>query len=214
MNSEQIAAIRQEYMLATLDESGMYANPIDQFQQWFQEAVEAETQELNALSLATVDQDHKPHNRIVLLKGIENNQFVFYTNYQSHKGQQILANPDVSLNFLWRELQRQVRIEGYATKVDESISDAYFQTRPLESQIGAWASFQSEKLSNRAALEARYTELQEKFAGQIIPRPPHWGGFAVNAHLIEFWQGRASRLHDRIVYEKADGQWHRFRLNP
>lgn len=214
MNSEQIAAIRQEYMLAVLDESEMHSNPLDQFRQWFKEAVEAETPEVNALSLATVDQNHKPHNRIVLLKGIENNQFVFYTNYRSHKGQQILANPDVSLNFLWIELQRQVRIEGYATQVDERISDAYFRSRPLESQIGAWASFQSEKLSNRAELEARYAAIQEKYAGQEIPRPPHWGGFAVNAHLIEFWQGRTSRLHDRIVYEKADGQWHRYRLNP
>jgi pyridoxamine 5'-phosphate oxidase len=215
MNSTDIAAIRQEYVLASLNEEETFDDPILQFQKWFQEAVNAEIDDVNAFSLATVDATGKPHNRIVLLKGLEDEQFVFFTNYHSHKGREIEMNPHVALNFYWVELQRQVRIEGQAQKISHHASEAYFHSRPVESQLGAWASHQSDVLKHRTDLDRRFEELKQKYEGQKVPCPPHWGGYAITAHRVEFWQGRMSRMHDRIAYERrADQSWSRCRLNP
>ncbi len=215
MESSQLAAIRQEYLLASLNEEDTFDDPILQFQKWFQEALNAEIDDVNAFALATVDAQHRPHNRIVLLKGLEEEGFVFFTNYHSHKGRDIEANAHVAMNFFWVELQRQVRIEGRAKKISHQASEAYFHSRPVESQLGAWASHQSQTLRHREDLEQRYAELQKEYEGRTVPCPPHWGGYAIEADHIEFWQGRMSRMHDRIAYEKKDdGSWHRFRLNP
>ena len=196
MNSTDIAAIRQEYLLASLTEEDTFDDPILQFQKWFKEAVNAEIEDVNAFSLATVDASHKPHNRIVLLKGLEDEQFVFFTNYHSHKGREMEQNAHVALNFYWVELQRQIRIEGLVSKISHKASEAYFHSRPVESQLGAWASHQSEVLEHRNELDERYAALKEKYEGQQVPCPPHWGGYAVAAHRVEFWQGRMSRMHE------------------
>ncbi|MBL7753799.1 MAG: pyridoxamine 5'-phosphate oxidase [Chitinophagaceae bacterium] len=215
MKSEILASIRQEYMLAELDEATMYDDPILQFQQWFEQALHAELEEVNAMNLATVDASGKPHNRIVLLKGLEDEKFVFYTNYSSAKGRDMVNNPAVSLNFFWMGLQRQVRIEGKATPVDRKVSENYFHSRPIDSQLGAWASQQSEVLAHRQELETRFQQLKKQYHNAPVPCPPHWGGYAVDAEYIEFWQGRQSRLHDRIRYVRlATGGWRRERLNP
>lgn len=215
MINSQLAAIRQDYLLASLTEEDTFDDPILQFQKWFQEAVNAGIDDVNALALATVDAHHKPHNRIVLLKGIEQEQFVFFTNYNSHKGSDIASNPNVALTFYWVELQRQIRIEGIATKLPVEASEAYFHSRPAESQLGAWASHQSEVLHHRHDLEKRFELLQKEYDGKKIPCPPHWGGYQVLPSVIEFWQGRASRMHDRIFYSKQiDSNWKRVRLNP
>jgi pyridoxamine 5'-phosphate oxidase len=214
MKSE-IASIRQEYLMASLSEHEVDQNPVIQFQQWFQQAVNASIEDVNAMTLSTVNSNHLPKSRIVLLKGVYDQQFIFYTNYQSQKGQQMENNPHVALDFYWKELQRQVRIEGSITKTSEQDSIDYFHTRPTDSQLSAWASQQSELLESREVLEARFSELQQKFGDGVIPKPPHWGGYAVNPTYIEFWQGRANRLHDRICYRKVEGdRWQMFRLNP
>ena len=212
--SNTISAIRQEYLLASLQEEDTFDDPILQFQKWFQEAVDSAIDEVNAMTLATVDASHKPHARIVLLKGVEENQFIFFTNYHSHKGQQIDLNSSATLVFFWKELQRQVRIEGVIEKISEKESTNYFHSRPIESQIGAWASHQSALLEKREDLEARYVALTKKYENEMVPKPPHWGGYALKPTSIEFWQGRASRLHDRIYYEKQDSSWKKMRLNP
>jgi pyridoxamine 5'-phosphate oxidase len=215
MQSNELAAIRQEYLLASLTEEDTYEDPILQFQKWFKEAVESGIDDVNAMSLATVGSQNKPHNRIVLLKGLENEKFIFFTNYQSYKGREMEANPNVALNFYWVALQRQVRIEGTIAKISAEDSATYFHSRPIESQLGAWASHQSEPLFARQDLENRYTELQKQYEGKEIPCPPHWGGYEVSPILIEFWQGRLSRMHDRICYSKLSNEsWIRTRLNP
>ncbi len=211
---KDIASIRQEYTLASLSEEDVLANPLDQFNKWFQEACEAGIEDVNAMTLSTVGENGFPYSRIVLLKGLEENRFLFFTNYHSHKGQQIAHNEKVSLLFYWKELQRQIRIEGVAKKIPEADSDAYFATRPKESQIGAWASFQSETLLHREDLEKRFAELTETYRDQSVPRPPHWGGFGIEPNYIEFWQGRASRLHDRLVFSLQNQAWQMKRLNP
>ncbi len=214
MESE-IASIRQEYLLTSLSEKDMDENPIIQFQQWFQQAIHASIEDVNAMTLSTVDQHHFPKSRIVLLKGITDGQFVFYTNYQSQKGRQIAFQPRVALNFFWRELQRQVRIEGTVRQNPTEEAEEYFHSRPAESQLGAWASHQSEILDDRATLEKRFEQFKEKYTGSEIPKPPNWGGYAVDPCYMEFWQGRANRLHDRICYEKnSQGRWQMHRLNP
>ncbi len=186
--------------------------PFPLFDQWYKEAFEKEL-EPNAMAISTVGKDGQPSNRIVYLKECLNEKFIFYTNYTSDKGRDIADNPKVSLLFFWPSLQRQLRIDGVAVKVEGSLSDAYFNSRPRGSQLGAWASNQSDKLENRAELEARLKVLDDKYK-EVVPRPVDWGGYEINPTRIEFWQGRPSRLHDRIVYEKKEASWSIYRLNP
>ena len=212
---QQIADLRKEYSKATLDVTTIAANPILQFEGWFQEALNAQVLEANAMTLATVNADGRPSARIVLLKGVENGKFVFFTNYQSDKGRELDQNPACALTFFWPELERQVRIEGVASRIDAGKSEAYFQSRPRGSQIGAWASPQSTIIESRQILEERAANLEERFKGMnVLPKPQQWGGYQVDPGLIEFWQGRPSRLHDRIQYNLVDGQWKKFRLAP
>ena len=210
-----LADIRKEYSLKELDFEHVEQDPIKQFEKWFQEAVDAEVIEVNAMSLSTVKTTGGATCRIVLLKGIENNSFVFYTNYSSNKGQEIEKDSGVCLNFFWRELERQVRIEGMVEKISAEQSSAYFATRPKGSQMGAWASPQSEVIPNREVLENNKAALEARYAdAEQLPRPDHWGGFILKPELIEFWQGRKSRLHDRLQYRLIDGNWLRERLAP
>lgn len=208
-----IADIRKEYTLHELSETNLRTNPIEQFQHWFEQALTAQVNEPNAMTLATVNAEAKPSARIVLLKGIENNSFVFFTNYKSQKGQELIQNKHAALVFFWPELQRQVRIEGLVEKISPEASTAYFKSRPIESQIGAIVSAQSEKIKDRSVLEDAF----EKYVLQnnhSIEKPEHWGGFALVPEKIEFWQGRSSRLHDRLVYEKNPDNWEISRLAP
>lgn len=210
-----LSDLRKEYTKETLDASLVSANPIHQFERWFDEALRAEVLEANAMTLSTVTSEGKPSARIVLLKGIEQNQFQFFTNYQSQKGKELLQNPSCALTFFWPELERQVRIEGIASRLDEKASEKYFQSRPRTSQIGAWASPQSTIVKDRQILEQRVKELEKKFEGKdALPKPHQWGGYTVEPYEIEFWQGRPSRLHDRIVYYKIDEKWVIHRLAP
>ena len=210
-----IADIRKDYQLQSLLESDIEKNPIDQFSTWWNQAVESQIEEVNAMTLATVDANHKPSARIVLLKEYDQNGFVFFTNYNSKKGLDMLINKNVALVFFWKELERQVRIEGTVEKVSEGVSDAYFNSRPEMSRIGAWASPQSTVIHSREILETNFQTYQTEFEKKEIIRPPHWGGYIVKPELIEFWQGRSSRLHDRMVYEKDGGnEWIINRLAP
>ncbi|WKK80846.2 pyridoxamine 5'-phosphate oxidase [Marivirga arenosa] len=212
--SQSIADIRKEYNARSLSISEVDKNPIDQFLIWFNMALKAEIMEPNAMTLSTISND-KPSSRVVLLKGVENSEFVFYTNYNSSKGRQMIKNHNVSLNFFWPELERQVRIEGEVKKVSSEVSDAYFQSRPRGSRIGAWVSPQSEVIENREELDKRLAEIELRFKDREIDRPPHWGGYSVKPSLIEFWQGRPSRLHDRIQYTLIDNDsWKIERLAP
>lgn len=214
LDSKKIADIRKDYTLKVFDETHVNPNPLSQFNAWFNEALNAEVQEPNAMTLATVGFDGRPCARIVLLKGIEENGFIFYTNYDSNKGKQLRANPFASLVFFWPELQRQVRISGSVEKISEQDADAYFSSRPIESQIGAHASMQSQPLKNREELEAEFERLKTLFTTTPMVRPKHWGGFKVVAHAIEFWQGRASRLHDRFEFTLGPEAWVYKRLSP
>jgi pyridoxamine 5'-phosphate oxidase len=209
-----IAAIRKDYTLKSFSESDLLKNPFDQFRVWFTEAIHAEVNEHNAMTLATVKPDGSPSARIVLLKGLEDNCFVFFTNYSSNKGQQISVNNKVALVFFWPELERQIRIEGVAEKLEEFKSDEYFKSRPMSSQIGAHASPQSQEIENRQYLEDLVLKMEELFSEQPIIRPNFWGGFKVTAHSFEFWQGRSSRLHDRFIFRKSNNEWLAKRLAP
>lgn len=208
-----IAELRMEYTRAALDESHVTADPYAQFSRWLSEAIEARVPEPTAMSVATVNEAGLPSSRIVLLKGVDAHGFIFYTNYESRKGAELGANPHASLLFFWPELQRQVRIEGAVHRVDGAESDEYYQSRPLGSRIGAWASPQSRVLENRAWLEARVEALTAQH-GEHPPRPPHWGGYRLVPGQLEFWQGRPSRLHDRIRYRHLNGAWTIDRLAP
>ncbi len=210
-----ISDIRKDYSLQTLSESDVQSDPMQQFDRWWQEALKSEIEEVNAMTLATASKTGRPSARIVLLKGVEQNGFVFFTNYNSHKGKDIAENPFACLVFFWKELERQVRIEGPIAKVSEGESDAYFNSRPVGSRIGAWASPQSTVITSRAVIEENVTELSKSFAEKEIDRPPHWGGYIVKPELVEFWQGRSNRLHDRIQYKIAEnGEWVLERLAP
>jgi pyridoxamine 5'-phosphate oxidase len=207
--------LRKDYSKASLDISDVDKDPIGQFDKWFKEALAAGVPEPNAFTLSTISEGGRPSARIVLLKGLEQRQFVFYTNYQSQKGKELESNPACALTFFWPELERQVRIEGIATRVQESTSEQYFQSRPRASQVGAWASPQSSIIASRDILEAREREIEKKFEGlNLLPKPKQWGGFAITPIEIEFWQGRASRLHDRVVYYLTDEKWIIHRLAP
>jgi pyridoxamine 5'-phosphate oxidase len=209
-----LADLRKDYACGSLDETSVDADPIRQFEAWFKQALDARLPEPNTMTLATVDSRGYPAARIVLIKAVDERGFVFFTNYESRKGQDLAANPHASLLFYWIELERQVRIEGTVVKTSAEESDAYFNSRPLGSRIGAWASDQSRPLESRALLEAREKSFSERF-GENPPRPPHWGGYRLVPETIEFWQGRPSRLHDRIIYtRRSTGAWGISRLSP
>lgn len=214
MDNKHIQKLREDYSLSTLDVNDVHADPIQQFKIWLDESLKAMLPEPNAMTLSTVDSDQKPHSRIVLLKGIEKDGFIFYTNYKSDKGRDIESNPNVSICFLWKELERQVRIEGVAKKISSEASEEYFVSRPVKSQIGALASEQSSVIENRAILEERFEALTKLYSTGHVPMPDHWGGYVVEPTSIEFWQGRRSRLHDRIKYEKEKKNWIIKRLAP
>lgn len=214
MDKEKLQQLREDYSKHSLDESDVSSDPIEQFEKWIKEALKAEVPEPNAMTLSTVGAGNKPHSRVVLLKGIENDEFIFYTNHKSDKGAEIAQNPNVALCFLWLELERQVRIEGKAEKLSEDESEAYFKKRPYKSQIGALASNQSSVVPNRAFLEDRFKELEEIYSEGNVPKPESWGGYRVKPEVLEFWQGRRSRLHDRIKFEKVGDKWDIKRLSP
>lgn len=208
-----IADLRKDYKLASLNETDVDANPFNQFKKWWDEAIASQLEEPNAMTLATVNKSGKPTARIVLLKDVTDKGFVFFTNYNSHKAQDIQQQPYVALVFLWKELERQVRIEGCIQKTDAVTSDEYFASRPEKSKIGAWASPQSEVIENRDVLEENVKLITDKFNGNI-PRPENWGGYIVEPDCIEFWQGRRNRLHDRLVYKPSGNGWEIVRLAP
>jgi pyridoxamine 5'-phosphate oxidase len=210
-----LSEIRKEYAQAQLEEHSVAINPIDQFHQWMQEAIAANVPEPTAMNLSTVTAEGRPRSRIVLLKGLEDGLFQFYTNYQSQKGKELDAKGACALTFFWPALERQIRIEGVAERISPEASEKYFQSRPRESQIGAWASPQSAVIGSRGLLEKRVQEITGRFKDvAALPKPHQWGGYGVTPHEIEFWQGRPSRLHDRLVYVRVDSHWEIRRLAP
>jgi pyridoxamine 5'-phosphate oxidase len=214
LTKENIQNLRQDYSAAELAEADVDKSPVVQFGKWFKDALDAQLHEPNVMTLATADLTGKPTARILLLKGFDEDGFVFFTNYASKKGEQLAENPQASMVFFWPELQRQVRIEGIVSKVSAEESTAYFHSRPAGSQIGAMASPQSTVIPNREVLEERVEELKAAYAEKEIPRPEHWGGYLLKPDHIEFWQGRPSRLHDRITYTSLNGVWTINRLAP
>ena len=210
-----LADLRREYASRALTEQDADADPIRQFHAWFDEVLKSQLTDANAMTLATASPNGEPAARIVLLKGADESGFVFYTNYDSAKGRDLAANSRACLLFFWPELERQVRITGSVAKTTTAESDSYFHSRPVESQISAAISRQSRAISDRSELESRYAAALEKYKGSIVPLPSNWGGYRVTPDTIEFWQGRKSRLHDRLVYTKqVDGTWSRARLEP
>jgi pyridoxamine 5'-phosphate oxidase len=208
-----LADLRKNYTLGSLDAADVDPDPIRQFNIWMKQALDAKLPEPNAMTVATVDADGRPAARILLIKGVDERGFVFYTNYESRKGHELAANPHASLLFFWIELERQIRIDGKVEKVSDAESDAYFHSRPLGSRIGAWVSEQSTVIGSRAELEAREQEVIAKY-GENPPRPPHWGGYRLVPDAVEFWQGRPSRLHDRIRYTRDSAGWRIERVAP
>ena len=215
MINMNIADLRKDYQQKMLSEKDVKKTPLEQFTQWWDEAIQSEIEEANAMTLATASANGLPAARIVLLKGYDEKGFVFFTNYESFKGMQLLENPRACLVFFWKELERQIRITGLVEKVSKEESDEYFYSRPEGSRIGAWVSPQSQVISNREWLESNEIKYQQQFEGKEIKRPPHWGGYRVKPISVEFWQGRPSRLHDRIQYMmQEDGNWTIERLAP
>jgi pyridoxamine 5'-phosphate oxidase len=209
---DHVARLRKEYTRAGLEEAE--PDPIEQFRRWFDETLAAGLHEPNAMTLATAAPDGRPSARVVLLKGFDERGFVFYTNYEGRKGEELEANPNCALVFYWGELERQVRVEGRASRVPKRESDEYFGSRPRGSQLGAWASEQSRPVGGREVLEEQLRGLEAEYAGREVPRPPFWGGYRVEPEVIEFWQGRENRMHDRLVYRRSGGGWGRERLQP
>jgi pyridoxamine 5'-phosphate oxidase len=214
MTDIKIADLRKQYKKGGLVNHELPENPVGLFRKWFEEAVDSEVIEPNAMALATVTGAETPNVRMVLLKGLTDHSISFYTNYESQKAKDLDAHPVAACTIWWAELERQIRISGKVEKLTAAQSDDYFRSRPRESQIGAWASSQSRPVVNRNELETNFKEIEEKFEGEDIPRPDNWGGYKIIFETIEFWQGRPGRLHDRILYQQSAGKWNRQRLAP
>jgi pyridoxamine 5'-phosphate oxidase len=215
LNEQEIRNLRTDYTRHSLDEQDVANHPFEQFQAWMEEAIKAEVHEPNAMHLSTVKADGRPAGRVVLLRGLDESGFSFFTNYNSDKGQQLMGKAFAALTFFWPELERQIRIEGSIVKLSDQENDDYFYSRPRGNRLGAWASPQSQPIANRQELEKLAQLLEAKYPEpQLVPRPPHWGGFRLLPDSLEFWQGRASRLHDRIRYRKASQGWMIERLAP
>jgi pyridoxamine 5'-phosphate oxidase len=214
MPPADLAALRRDYSLSSLKEADVDPDPIRQFERWFAEALAAQVLEPNAMTLSTASRDGVPSGRIVLLKGVDARGFAFYTDYRSRKSAELAENPLAALTFLWKEIERQVRITGAVSRVSAEESESYFRSRPVGSRIGAWASHQSSVIPNRADLEERVRTVSERFSNTDVPLPSHWGGFRVLPDEIEFWQGRPDRLHDRIRYRREETAWIIERLSP
>jgi pyridoxamine 5'-phosphate oxidase len=209
-----IADLRKDYSRASLSETDAHPNPVEQFSKWFHEAISAQVPEANAMTVSTATADGRPSSRIILIKDFDQRGFTFFTNYESRKGRELDSNPYAALLFYWIELERQVRIEGRVERISDAENDAYFNSRPVKSRLGAIASAQSRPVANREALEARVLEVEKQYGDHPV-RPAHWGGYRVVPDYLEFWQGRPSRLHDRIAYiRQVDGSWQLQRLQP
>lgn len=212
--SEALKHVRKDYQKGKLEWEQLPSSPDELFQQWLAEAKTEDPTDYNCMTISTIDANGYPQGRIVLLRGFENGRLKFYTNYNSDKGQELAATPKISVNFFWKELERQVRVTGDVQQLSAEESDAYFQSRPRSSRIGAWASDQSSPLETRDQLEDRVEALTKKFSDGEVPRPPHWGGYGITPVKWEFWQGRASRLHDRFVYSRSEDSWETSRIQP